>query len=265
MSNIVDPVIECVRCTNTATLETPALRKDGDKWRPINAQRPAGWIAGTAPAHLVTIGICPRCAPEWMKLQETFITTPPVDETIEAKPGVSKAAKVGGLLVNTPIPTVYDRNIATEAGDNHSNSPIPQVGDVITAPLIAPKVVEPVTMRKTSPHTGNVVCSPIKNHIVAPPISHMTHMAPMTSPPNASAIISSGNSHVRGPVTMSPNVRHAAPVRLSGIPIAAAPPPTASPVRTMHMQEAGVPGQALVEISAPVPIEVKPKATAEVP
>ena len=94
--DIPEPRINCLRCVASEPLELSGFsRTPAGELVPVNVRRPGAWIAGPASPGEFHKGICPKCAPEWKKLEASFLATPPEDPTVEVRePEVRSVAPV---------------------------------------------------------------------------------------------------------------------------------------------------------------------------
>lgn len=113
--NIPDQIINCIRCTNSATIEVTGMRKGTKEWIPMNPSRPPGWLATSTDSSDMNRGICPSCAPAWHRVQEAFMATPTeAKDGIELRP-INKPAKKFENMLTTHVSAPVDTNIPMPA------------------------------------------------------------------------------------------------------------------------------------------------------
>lgn len=175
---IPDLKIECMRCTASELLTPGAVQKDASgKWHPINARRPDGWLQGPAPLGDATLGVCPKCAGDWLALQGAFLDSTPSDPTVDVRtPDITFKPKAistvplrVGQIPSAHIPLRDDAparvsSIPTTA----PTPPTPQV----TLPADAP----PAAVHQLW-HNRNVKVEPIRAAQLAVPAQRITSFA----------------------------------------------------------------------------------------
>jgi len=128
--------IKCLRCQAAAELFAQHARLESGEWRPVNPQRPSGWIQGPASAAEVDKGLCPTCAAEWKMLQEEFLAPPPAPESPLTRQLMTKNTKPA--VIAGKAETYVDRTIPMEApaGLSSFSSPVPvQQASLPNAPV----------------------------------------------------------------------------------------------------------------------------------
>jgi len=259
--NIPDLQISCLRCTHWEPLNAPSATKDASgEWRPINAKRPESWISGPVAHGEVTKGICPRCAPEWMALQETFLSTPPlVPKDIELRQPISvKPKKISSL--NTFVPPAPSTMIANRDEEAPRMSSIPRTADVVPAPQNVQAATAPPAPVHQMFHNRGVKYTPNAMMAQAPAA---TPRATFTSA-RVSPVTSSPNALMGGVVASMPiaqgAVRSVEPMRVQRIlpptVAAAAQPVPFSQSASTPVHNSGVPvrNSGMVSTSAPAPV-----------
>jgi hypothetical protein len=130
--------INCLRCAKTAELSAQSARKENGEWKAVNAQRPAGWIQGSATE--VSRGLCPKCADDWAKTQEAFLMPP--KEVAPQEPArqimTKPAASIGVIPVRATA--FVDNTIPMDAPQGPTVFGVPMQAQRIIAPVIAPQM-----------------------------------------------------------------------------------------------------------------------------
>lgn len=190
--NVPDMLVSCIRCTATVELQATAVQKVGDAWKPVNARRPDGWIAGPVPLPEVSKGICPRCAPDWAKLQDSFLSTPPSDPEVQVKEAISvPAKKIEGI-----------KQFIKEQPSSHIAQPAQGSAPKTSQVALMPQHMRGVTITPLSRVQHAAAAVPMARVVRSPaPTIQPRHAATATAQPLSAAAIS---QHVK--VVAAPGV-----------------------------------------------------------
>lgn len=254
--------IECIRCTASENLNAPAAKRDGDSWKPINAQRPEGWIAGPVALVDVSRGICPRCAAEWEKLQEAFVTTPPEDPNVEMRNPITFSAKKTSV-VPVRVETQHSTHIPLRDEEAPRATSIPLVASQPEAPQVTQAAAPPPAVKSVPLHNRGVTMQPNARIIREVPATRMSGIAQPAQNVRVSPIqthgqavkvtATAGVAQMVAPTTVQRILHTPAPTVLAtpigegATPLASYPADKVEPVQSSRV----------VRYSAPKPIESK--------
>jgi hypothetical protein len=261
---IPDLKIECLRCTASEILDPNAIQKNAEgEYKPINAKRPVEWLADPDAPFDPLQGICPKCAPDWIRFQEAFMTSIPSNPTVEVKEPFSIKAKSSRTISPTRVKEIPNSHIVQRNDEAPRVSSIPLMAPPVEPPQIAATADGIPVMRQLAGNRG-VTVTP--NRLMAP--------AP-------SGVRTTFSSIAVPAVRITPNGLSGAPTRISPKPVQTNIPATTmrkitpAPTRAVvgGIQHSSQPtmampnlpmghvphtGGGMVSVSAPVPIYVEP-------